>query len=272
MRTPLSSRIGRTPVAPPWPAGFVLLVLLLASTAAPAAQRYAGSAYSRDGGRLLYREVHWRYRRGGQPRQLVLYQCPDGRPFARKRLAGAPDDAMPDFDFVDARSGYREGAHRQGDRLRVYVQRGVHASRRSAVLPLKRDAVVDAGFDAYVRTHWQSLARGDVTVPFLLPSHLDYVGIRLGAARDERTAHGGVRHLRMRLAAWYGFAVPAIHLAYSLEGHRLLRFEGIGSIRDGHGHNQDVRIDFPASARDDDVPQSQVDAALATRLDGRCDD
>lgn len=263
------------PVRHPLSRGLAILALstfaLLASAATPTVRTYTGLAHARDGGQLLYREQHWIYHDHGKPARLVLYTCPDGKAFARKHLDGPLDSSAPDFDFLDARSGYRAGAHKRDGKLQVYVQQNAQANRRSKLLPLTKDAVIDAGFDAYVHTHWDALAQSDATVPFLLPSDLKYIDIKLSGSSDT-TEHGQrVRKLRMRLAAWYGFAVPAIHLTYSVDGHRLLRYVGMGTIRDAKGDNQNIRVDFPADARHDDVPQAQLQKALNEPLNGRCD-
>src|SRR5687768_6044621 len=93
------------------------LVLVLAAAPEPAGaaiapgariERADGTARSRDGGEVVYRETHWRLT-GGALSRVVLYRCPDGTPFARKRLWGDPDAIAPRFEFVDGRDGYREG-------------------------------------------------------------------------------------------------------------------------------------------------------------------
>ena len=73
---------------------------------AEAIERYEGQAYGRDDGRLRYRETHWS---SGNGRRIVVYRCPGGEPFARKVVQPAGASAAPDFEFFDARDGYREG-------------------------------------------------------------------------------------------------------------------------------------------------------------------
>jgi hypothetical protein len=72
----------------------------------------------------------------------------------------------------------------------------------------------------------------------------------------------------MTLAAWFGFAVPDLRLTYDVRERRLLRFEGIGSIRDARGGAQPVRIDFPDPPVAAD--RAEIDAAARQRLVARC--
>src|ERR1700676_5492548 len=105
-------------------AGLFAILSVFASVRAPAAAEIsAGDAYDLKSGVLLFREAHYSYTAGGVAQQLVLYRCPDGRPFARKLSLDDGDAQAPDFDLVDARLNYHEGVRRLADRREVYVKR-----------------------------------------------------------------------------------------------------------------------------------------------------
>jgi hypothetical protein len=74
----------------------------------------------------------------------------------------------------------------------------------------------------------------------------------------------------MGLAAWYAFALTAIDLTYDPATRQLLEYQGIGVIRDSHGRNQSVRIEFPARARISDAAPDGVRRAAALALSGQC--
>lgn len=235
-------------------------------------ERYTGTAYARGGNQVLYREVHYVYEAQGEQRQMVLYQCPNGAAFGRKLLRDSPASATPDFEFVDGRSGYREGVRGKGGAREVYVQSSHDAAEHSKNLAETKGGVIDAGFDTYVRAHWDTLGTSRDESRFLVPSRLGFVSVRL-IDGGNAVEHGqAIRNVRIQLDAWYSFVLPQIDLSYTAADHRLWRFEGTGTIRDDHGHNQDVRIEFPVDARQVNVPQAEVDVALAMPLAGRCDD
>jgi hypothetical protein len=253
---------------PPTRPAWLLLTLLVACPAA-AVQFQVGDAYAMGDGRLLYREQHWTYAQGGSDRRLVLYRCPDGAAFARKRVDAAPGAATPDIAFDDGRDAYSQRVVHEGDTVALRVHdRG---SERFTTVPARADAVIDAGFDAYVRKHWDALADGRArVVPFLVPDRGGWLDFRVRHVGDGREGGRPVRRLRMTLAAWYGFAAPAIELAYDLDTRRLLRFEGMGYVRDRHGGHPKVRIDFPDAPRDAGAAQGAIEAALRVPLTGRC--
>lgn len=236
---------------------------------AHAAERYEGRAQARGGGPVLYSETHWLYPQDGRTARLVLYRCADGTPFARKRVSDAASVA-PDFEFVDGRDGYREGVRTAGGRRLVFWQPRASAPAREKPLPPHAQAVIDAGFDAFVRKRWNALDAGTASAGFLIPSRFDYLGVKVRDAGASRVDGQPARKLTMRLDAWFGFALPEIALVYGEAGRRLLRYEGIGTIRDAKGRNQNVSIEFPASLRTATVPAAQVSEADGAKLAAQC--
>ncbi len=271
--------IAPPPIQPTRPAAaglglpVLVVVALLMPTGASALDRYEGTAHSTRDGSLLYRETHWRYEDQGKPARLVVYRCADGTPFARKRVWSATQASAPDFEFLDARDGYREGVRRAGAKREVYVQANAKAPMRSRALANPANAVIDAGFDAFVRSRWTALAKGEkVTAKFLLPSRQTFLGvaIRKVDAAQAKTAAPDQLRLSMNLDAWYGFAVPQTTLTYVTSDRWLLRFEGIGTIRDRQGRNQDVRIEFPQRLLVSGAPRAGLDADLSIPLQRQC--
>jgi hypothetical protein len=248
-----------------------LLLRFLSPSPALAADRYEGLAYAKADGTLVYREFHWRYEEQGVPTRLVVYRCPDGAAFARKRVRVTADAVAPDFELVDGRDGYREGVRGDGDRREVFVQERRDTAPRARVLRMGEGSVIDAGFDVLVRKHWDELLAGEsVAAAFLLPSRFDFLGVSIRRMAASGSEDATLR-LRMKLDAWYGFVAPHTDLAYRASDRWLLRFEGIGSIRDAAGRNQAVRIEFPPGLHVAGVDRAEVDAALALPLDGQCD-
>lgn len=246
--------------------GAIAAVLSIAPASANALRDEA-RVLSPDGSRLLYRETHWTTL-GATPERWVLYRCADGKPFARKRVAAAASPAMPDFALEDARDGYREGVRGSAGKRSVFV-RAPGRPEASRLLALPADGVIDAGFDAAVRKHWRTLTGGDaVRLQFLVPSRKRFFPVRV--QRVSSSAWNGIpaERLRMKLDAWFGFAVPDVNLVYARDDRRLLEFAGTGNLRDARGGYPQVRIVFdpvakPATAQD-------VAAVRTLPLTGRC--
>lgn len=249
-------------------AGRIAMALVLACPAvAGAADRYDGLAYAARSGALVYRETHWRYLDRGTAARLVVYRCLNGTAFARKEVFDRPSATAPDFEFVDARDGYREGVRTQAGRREVFWQASRGTASKQRTIEVGAQSVIDAGFDAMVRSRWEPLMAGKtVAAAFLLPSRQDFLAVKI---REQQRRQDTVR-LSMRLDAWYGFAAPNTELTYRLGDRCLVRFEGIGTIRDDKGRHQAVRIEFPDKLRVAGIAQAEIDAAKTTPLTGRC--
>lgn len=256
---------GRSRIRCAAPLGLAL-ALSLTAHAAVAGDWRRFDADVRDPGntRLLYRESHY-VRSEGPAERWVVYRCPDGRAFARKHVDG--DGAAPGFALEDGRGGYAEGVRGKGATRVAYVrQAGTYSERRISV---GATGVIDAGFDAAVRTHWDALMAGKpLHLAFLVPSRQRFFPVRVQHAGD--TLRHGVRaaRLRMQLDSWFGFAVPDVQLVYARDDQRLLEFSGTGNIRDTRGGNPQVRIGFAVQPRD--ATGAEVAALRVEPLLGRC--
>jgi len=211
----------------------------------------------------LYRERHWtRYEGSRASERLVLYLCPDGTPFGRKRVDYRLSAQAPTFDFTDVRSGYREGLRRSAGSALVWF-RETGAAERSAMINVSR-LVVDAGFDPFIRNNWQALvADKTVTLSFAVPARLKSLDFKLRRVAQTSVAGESAQVFRLSLGGWLGLIAPAIDVAYSQKSQRLLRFEGMSNLRDDAGRKQLVaRIDFPAQ----DQPASDADWRGAENL------
>ena len=199
-------------------AWFGLGALLACHNVDAAAVREQAEVSAAGGGRLLYRETHYVQPGAGR---WVLYRSPDGRAFARKRVHASRQPSQPAFDLHDGRDGYREGARGGGATREVYSGRPAALSARAVRGPA--DGVIDAGFDAAVRANWDALLRGEsVRLQFLLPGRQRFFPVRLRHAGSIDWKGMPAERLRMRLDAWFGFAVPAVSLVYARGDRRLL--------------------------------------------------
>jgi len=251
------------------------LILLMSAFAVPVSaadqtvQRQEGRAYATADGRLLYRETHWLQGPTSAQSRLVLYRCSDGRPFARKWMTPQGNPQTPDFMLDDGRDGYQEGVRGSSGARQVSVRVSAQAPTFSRAIAIPPGAVVDAGFDAAVRRHWDALQAGQsVAFQFLLPSRQRLVPLKLQRTGAVTWQGQPAEQLQMKLDAWFGFAVPAVTLIYATADQRLLQFTGTGNVRDDKGRYPDVRVEFPAAPVA--APAAELTAARTQPLVKTC--
>lgn len=242
--------------------GAALAVALGSTTAQAAVQREYALASDLRSGAPLYREEHLvRQRDGRLDERLVLYRCLDGSAFARKRVRYGVDPAAPSFQLEDARSGYREGAERTREGLRV-AWTAPGKTEAFTVLP-PGPVVADAGFDEWVRSAWEPLTGGRAqSMQFLVPSRLRSYRFEVSPVAAGTP---DLRAFRLQLGGWLGWLAPSIEVAYDVRTRRLVRFEGLSNLRDDAGEAPlKVRIEFPDPPLP--VEPADFDRALAQPL------
>lgn len=238
-----------------------MLPLLLASAPACADWRaYSGDARAPDDGRLLYTEQHLqRFDGTGLRERWVIYRCPDGAAFARKRIDYAASRVSPAFVLEDGRDGYREGLRWRDGEAELFARADAGAPERATRLAAGGGLVADAGFDEFVRREWDRLLAGEaVMLRFAIPVRGQALGFRV--RHQGRTDIDGraAELFRLRLGGVLGWIAPHIDVAYDRDQRRLLRYQGLSNLRDGNGDQWVARIDFPA-------PPIRVDATTAER-------
>lgn len=194
-----------------------------------------GDAFDDTGNTLLYREVH---RCDGAKTQCVIdYLDPAEARLARKALDYRNSPHAPDVEL---------------ENLLANVTKSASGSANENQL------VIDAGFDNYVRTRWYDLDSGEaVTFPFLMLGRDDPLEMR--AVRSEEVCAEEALCLEVAPEAWFlRLLVPPIELTYERETRRLLRYRGIGNLRDAEGNSPQVDIRYRYTPVSGDVAYSEA--------------
>ena len=249
-----------------WPWAIALVLIAVSDLARGSALRVEeGVARNPRSAAELFREQHWIRSAGEQAiERLVLYRCPDGTAFGRKRIDYRESALAPAFLLEDRRSGYREGLRRDATPA-LFFRPGANSAERSAPLDSAR-LVADAGFDEFIRLQWSRLLAGQtLPIEFAVPSRLRSMAFSVSRAGETMLAGEKAWVFRLKLDGLLGWLVPAIEVSYGQQSRRLLRFEGLSNLRDDAGeHPLVARIDFADPARA--ASEVQWRAALQTPL------
>jgi hypothetical protein len=239
---------------------------------APAAQAsvdyvtYTGIARAPQGEQALYREHHVvQYQNGQLTDRVVLYQCTTGESFARKEVHYS-DLLAPDFRLEDQSNGVVEGVSQAGGRRWVFFKDGFAGTETRAPVPAVGGLVADAGFDEFIRSHWQSLVSGrSEPIRFLVPSLLKEMSFTVRHQGEAVIQGVPAEVFRLNLAGVLGWFLSGIDVYYSKERRVLLRYQGLSNLRDNHGRNFATAINFPVD-RDKPATEADMRAALSVPL------
>jgi hypothetical protein len=233
---------------------------------------YVGQASDKASGKLLYQERHYiKSVNNREQERVVLYSCPNGNAFARKLLRSGGGN-VPEFELLDARTGYREGLKRESAGLRVYFQLSSKKAERSDVVAADAARLVaDAGFDSFVRGNWDALlAKNSVPLNFIVPGQLDYIGFKLNWQKREQIEGRAAEVFKLAPSGVIGWFVSGIDVSYASDTRQLRRFSGLSNMRDLAGKNYTVNIIFPAASLNVATSAAEFSGAKTQALVGSC--
>jgi hypothetical protein len=227
------------------------VAMLLVSLCAPLAAAGSigdsvGLAYDLHSGELLYRETHC-ISSDGFDREVV-YQDADDRLLARKLLDYSSGLTTPSFVQYNHYSGESIEVGLDQGAVSMKVTDADSGSAHKATLVQPGDSmpvVIDAGFDGFVRQHWDELMAGakrEFQFPFA--DRQDLVELRiqpLACSYETQTE----QCFRLDLSNWLlRILVKPIELGYDADSRRLTRYRGLSNIGDANGNGQMVDIRY----------------------------
>ncbi len=231
-----------------------LLTLPGAVWAQPVGQT-VGEAYDLSSDELLYRETHCLVADAGT--RDVIYQNDAGDLIAHKRVNYASGEFTPSFVQQNFYSRQRIEVAMDEGRVHMAVldEANPDAAEISSDAPdADVQVVIDAGFDPFVRNHWDELVGGEIkkfAFPFAARSSLIDLRIRGYSCSYETETD---QCFRLELSNWFlRLLADPIELGYDATERRLTRYRGLSNIGDGEGNGQVVDIryqydDIPAQA------------------------
>lgn len=204
------------------------------------------NAFDRVTGQYIYSEYHREvYRNGKHLYSIVEYRSPT-QVLARKTIDFTGSRQAPNFRLEDLRTGYVEGAARVPGGYRFFTKQGREDSMEEKVLAIPDPAVIDGGFDYFIRDNFDRLARGEkMPVNFGAANRKDFFRFNIYKAGESDS--GGRRVVVFLVEANNVILkqlVEPIRLVYDVQSRRLLSFQGVSNINDDNGRNYRARIEF----------------------------
>ncbi|MGV6806586.1 MAG: hypothetical protein ACWA5K_01615, partial [bacterium] len=128
-----------------------------------------GKAYRQSAGTLIYTEEHFL---PSQSIHRVIYRSNEGVVIAEKQIDYQASLTAPDFEQHNRLVDRSISAVRVDNQFLLNrFQKDADTHPKEARIPVNEALVVDAGFDHFVREHWELLIKGiSLTFDFLLPT------------------------------------------------------------------------------------------------------
>lgn len=174
----------------------------------------------------------------------------DTKVFAEKKITYSKNPATPAVVQHDFRFGELRQADVSLQEVRLQYRANKHKKIGVTSIPISQVDVIDAGFDNYIRNHWDELQAGKIlSVNFASMAHLKSLPLRISAQASEKCLHP-----TNETQACFYFLVEIdnallrlllgkIKLTYD-DQQRLVGFKGVVNIIDDKESNQTATISY----------------------------
>ncbi|HMV42334.1 MAG TPA: hypothetical protein PK079_10350 [Leptospiraceae bacterium] len=207
--------------------------------------KFNGEAFDLKTGKRLYYDHHEEYYEGGKHLySIIQYKDTNGKVFAKKRIVFQKSPTKADFKLEDFRDGYIEGAEVNGDQIKFLYRKNEKEELKEAMITAPNNAVLDGGFDYFVRENWDMILAGNrKQLNLCAPSQLDCFKFVVYKTGEGKRKEADVVMMKVELNnALLAVFVKPILLVYNKETKKLLQYDGISNINNEDGKSHVVRI------------------------------
>jgi hypothetical protein len=210
-------------------------------------KKFNGEAFDLKTGKRLYYDHHEEfYENGKHIYSIIQYKDVNGKVFAKKRIVFQKNGPRADFKLEDFRDGYIEGAEVNGDQIKFIYRKNGKEDIKEAVITAPNNAVLDGGFDFFVRENWDFILAGNKKLlNICAPSQQDcfkFIVYKTGEGKRKDT---DVIYMTVELNnPILAVFVKPILLVYAKDTKKLLQYDGISNINNEDGKSHVVRITY----------------------------
>jgi hypothetical protein len=207
-------------------------------------ESYKGYAYEKGSKSPLYTEAFTdKFIDGKKAETTTLYYNDEQKLIARRTLDFSESQYAPDFKTEDLRTGFMEGAEKKGHSVRLFFRKNSDADLEEKTIRIPEPAVVDGGFNQYIKDNWSALVQGEaVTFYFAVPNRLDYYKLR--ATKVSSSASEMTIRIQPDQSVLRWIASPIV-VKYNTDSKRIISYEGKSNIQHENGNNPVIKLLYP---------------------------
>ncbi len=196
----------------------------------------------------MYREFH----DISKSNHTVRYEDSNSNLIASKEINYDKGFISPLYKMHDYRHKRITGCEWENGHFRVFRQEENNELKQKILKP-SNDMVIDAGFDYFIRSHWNELTHGkQLPFSFVVTDPLLVLNMKIDEVRKEESVihekNTDFRYFFVRSRNQFiGWAIPDIHLAYSNKDQLLQIYQGPSNLTSNNDHSQSVviRYEYP---------------------------
>ena len=197
---------------------------------------------------MLYREVHSEiYSEKGHYRTQTNFFGSNNRLIATRNLDFTNSKSRPEYTFHDYRTGSKESVTNKNGIFTITYQENRESPLILKSIEVPEPAVVDGGFNYFVKSEWNRLKEGKTVVfNFISTARQDYYRFQLSMQANKNNAQNNHVTIIMEPVSYILKALldPVI-ITYDKNTQRIVNYRGISNIKDLTGNSYFATLTYP---------------------------
>lgn len=225
---------------------FIITTCMVHAVSASDISMRVGYAYDIKSSKLLYVESHFEiYQDNLLQSSRVVYTDVEDNIIAKKNLDFTHHLFMPEFSLSNLQTGHSETANIEQQRYQLAFSNSSLENDRQGTIKLPSDGISDAGFDNFIKQHWDELEDGEIfTQRFLVPELMRFIRFEMSMKQSIDARGIELHQLTIKPANPLLRALSGPIRLYYQQDQQLVRYEGLSNLRDAEGDNYRVTIHY----------------------------
>ncbi len=207
---------------------------------------FKGKAIEAKSGQPIYLEDHKVEYNGPLVKKVItIYLSPDGKEIARLTSIFADNSQLPNTEFIDKRTGYKEITTLKGDEYHIKTI-SPKGKEKEGSLSVKNNLVCGQGYHNYIISNMDSFKLNETReLRFIIPSMRDYFTFDLTYLGPLNKEKPDEVSFRLDITNWIiKMFADKIQVTYSKKDKVLLRYEGLTNLKNDKGDQYDAILTY----------------------------
>jgi len=167
--------------------------------------------------------------------------------FAKRTLDFSKSKIKPDYSLTDYRNGLMEKVTYNTSGITITFRENTNAKPIVKTIEVPEPAIVDGGFNYFVKQEWSSLMNGNASYfNFVSTERQTYYRFRILVDEEKTNRNSQQVVVRMEPSNTILRAlVDPIFITYNTNTKQIINYKGISNIKDDNGDNYFAILTYP---------------------------
>ncbi|MDD2565065.1 MAG: hypothetical protein PHU27_12700 [Salinivirgaceae bacterium] len=198
--------------------------------------------------KLLYEEVHTEIYSADKHNKTETKFLDENKKIIASRILDFSNSMIsPQYSLEDHRTGAYEAVTNRSGKFLIQYKENRDAETISESITVPDPAVVDGGFNYFVKSKWNQLMQGEtVGFNYISTARQEYYRFQLTIDKSSSNRSSNLVLVKMEPTNYFLRALlDPIYITYNKNTRRIVQYSGISNIKDKEGKTQVAVLTYP---------------------------